>query len=181
MKFKSNLFCEYTHLKDIEIPVNKKDVIERLKLQKGWCRNHDSNNRCFGFDCRDDGTVLIGDYNSNRDKVLPYSRAYSLHGKLEEQGKKTVLKLFVYRTKGMGIMFWVTAIMLLLEFALIVGVFLADGVFEPKLLLLIPLLFLSDGAVLFYEYREMTSWEQDREIMLEALENRIEGVIRWND
>ena len=181
MKFKSNIFYEYTHLKDIEIPVNIKDVIERLKLQKGYCRDHDSNDKCFGFDCRDDGTVLLGDYNSNRDRVAPYSRAYALHGKLEEQGKKTVLKLYVYRTKGMSMVLWISAIILFLEVALVVGVFLSDGVFEPRLLLLIPFLFLSDGLVWFYEYREMTSWEQDQKIMLEALERRIKGVIRWED
>ena len=163
MKFKSNLFCEYTHLKDIEIPVNKKDVIERLKLQKGYCRDHDSNDKCFGFDCRDDGTVLLGDYNSNRDRVAPYGRSYALHGKLEEQGKKTILKLFVYRTKGMSMVLWISAIILFLEVALVVGVFL------------------SDGLMLLYEYREMTSWEQDQKIMLEALERRIKGVIRWEE
>ena len=109
---------------------------------------------------------MLGDYNSNRDRVAPYSRSYAFHGRLEEQGKKTILKLFVYRTKGMSMVLWISAIILFLEVALVVGVFLSDGVFEPRLLLLIPLLFLSDGLVLLYEYREMTSWEQDQKIML---------------
>ena len=181
MKIKSNLFHEYRHLKDINIPVNKKDVIERLQFQKGICRNLDSNSKVFGFDCRNDGTVLVGDYDSRYARTSPYTRSYAIHGKLEEHGKEAILKLYVYRTKGMVIALIISAIVVLICDIIIALACLYKGGFELRYLLLVLFVFLVDGLVWFREYKEMRSWGKDCEIFLSEIESRINGVIRWND
>ncbi|MBR6533683.1 MAG: hypothetical protein IKT44_04580 [Clostridia bacterium] len=173
-KFKNGLHYKVEPLKTYEIDLPKKDVIHRLIEQDGFCRNQDSNGYQLEFNCYKDGFFLVIDPG--------FDRQVFLQGYVGSEMDKTIVKVETVKAKGRFLSSVIsTVICFIISIIIAVFTFSNDGFTEVedflKLAVILVLPILSISA----EFKEKKAIPVDTDIMLNEIENRINGVIRWDD
>ena len=97
--FKSNFLFRVTHLKDISVSTDLNTAIKKFVLQNGATRECFWGGYKIGFECKNDGTVYIGDYDMIHSYTKRWDRAYFLRAKLVAENGKTVLKVYEFKNR----------------------------------------------------------------------------------
>ncbi len=176
MKFKNGIFFKVEPLKTYEIDLPKEHVIYRLREQDGYCRNENSENRVIEFVCSKKGDFLVKDLNHYINQLV------FLQGKTVARNGKTVVEVFTVKSRGVlvegifdaffsiisiGICFWV---MLRFLNNIVFELFIILGLLSVVTLLSLARLIKKKKAI-----------PVDTDIMLNEIEQRINGVVRWDD
>lgn len=174
-KYKNGLHFKVEPLKTYEIDTPKEDVIHRLIEQDGFCRNQDSCGYPLEFVCYKNGYFLVKDPNGIDKQVF-------LQGNVESENDKTVVKVEKVKAKGRFLSSVIsTAICFIISIVITVFTFMNGGFNKIedflKLALILVLPILSISA----EFKEKNAIPADTEIMLKEIDNRINGVIRWDE
>lgn len=99
MKFKSNFLFKATHLKDIPVPTDLNTAIKKFIIQNGPTRERFWGGYKIGFECKEDGTIYIGDYDMVHNYTKRWDRVYFLRAKLVMQDGETVLKVYEFKNR----------------------------------------------------------------------------------
>ena len=175
MRFRNGIHYKVEPLKSYELDIPKEDVIYRLREQDGFCRNEDSCGYPLEFVCYKKGDFFVKDPGRVDRQVF-------LHGYLVAENDKTIVNVESVKIKGSFVYSIITnAICFMISFFLIIFLFLKGGftgvVDLLKLLLALVLPILS----MMIDFKEKNAIPADTEIMLNEIENRINGVIRWDN
>ncbi len=125
--FKSNFLYKVTHLTDIPVPTDLNTAIKKFVLQNGTTRERFWGGYKIGFECKDDGTVYIGDYDMVHNYTKRWDRVYFLRAKLVMQDGETVLKVYEFKnrfSKSLRILAFI--VWVLIPFLLLYCLFIPD-------------------------------------------------------
>lgn len=175
MKFRNGLAYRVSPLKSYEIDLTKEDVIYRLREQDGFCRNQDSNGYELEFECFKSGDFLV--------KVPgKFDRQVFLQGDIVVQNGKSVVRVEKVERKGEFIFSIIGSLLISVISVVAIILMIWNGQFTDikdfitlALVLISPIIFISS------ELKEKKAIPMDTEIMLKEIDQRILGVIRWDD
>ena len=174
--FKNGLFFKVKPIKEYELNIERDIVLERLIAQNGVCRDEDSNGLPIEFRCFKDGTFWVNDTNRKRN------RQFLLQGELLSENGKTKIKVDSVKDKSVfafsvfGYVFLGVVIL-----AGVVHILVFEPNFDALLLSKYGLALVVCGALIGMSFKEKASIPVDEKVMLNEIERRINGVIRWND
>ena len=179
MKFKNGIFFKVEPLKTYEIDLPKEDVIYRLREQDGYCRNENSEKRTIEFVCSKKGDFLVKDLNYYINQLV------FLQGKTVARNEKTVVEVFTVKSRGVLVEGIVDAFFSIVSIGICFWVMfrflndIKDMVFE--LFIILGLLAVMTLFSLARLIKKKKAIPVDTDIMLNEIEQRINGVVRWDD
>lgn len=176
MKFRNGLSYKVEPLKTYELALPKEDVIYRLREQDGYCRNKSTSDQTLEFVCSKKGNIEVCNPNYHKDQHV------FLQGEMTTENGKTLVKVFTVKRKGLLFEAIVSA----------VGSFITTGAclwlmlrflkdVDPVVWILFAFLLVTTPLSLSRFFKKKEAIPVDTEIMLNEIENRINGVIRWDD
>ena len=174
--FKNGLFFKVKPIKEYELNIERNIVLERLMEQSGVCRDEDSNGLHIEFRCFKDGTFWVNDTNRKRD------RQFLLQGEVLSENGKTKIKVDSVNDKS-AFAFSVFGYVFLgvVVLAGVVHILVFEPNFDALLLSKYVLALVVCGILIGMSFKEKVSIPVDEKIMLNEIERRINGVIKWND
>lgn len=173
-KYKNGLHFKVEQLKTYEIDLPKEDVIRRLIEQDGFCRNDDTNGYQLEFNCYKDGLFLVIDPG--------FDRQVFLQGYVESEQGKTIVNVEKVKAKGRFLSSVIsTAICFIISIVITVFTFMNGGFNEIEDFLKLALILVLPIFSISAEFKEKNAIPTDTEIMLKEIDNRINGVIRWDE
>lgn len=177
---KSNAFRTVKLVKTIELKIDKETAIERLQSLENSCYTRDGNDELIVFYCTDKGQLAVtGRVNS---RAFSSMRVNDVRGQIENEGGKTVVKIYSVHDRSVTIFKWIYSIVYALGLVIsIVNVFLTRRSLTVDEI--ISAIFGAGIAVVFFSinYSENKNTNSDFEIMVREIERRLEAAERWDD
>lgn len=175
MKFKNGLIYKVEPLKTYEIDLPKEDVIYRLREQDGFCRNQDSNGYELEFECFKSGKFFVKDPGT-------IDRQAFLQGDVIVQNGKSVVRLEKVEQKGEFVYSIISTVFIsVISIVAIALKIWKGGLNDFKDLISVLLLLTLPIMSISLELKEKKAIPTDTEIMLKEVDQRILGVVRWDD
>ena len=161
-----------------EVSTTKADAINKFMQLEGYCREELTYNRCLSFYCSKKGKIYISNVNSGSNKYTCDS-THLIANVVEQDGKTyvTYLTRFSSIINVIGIVFIAVYIVLY-----IVGIVMAvDSNIELYNILGLVAILSILIYNLFVSSNEKAKSKQDSDILIKALESKIEAVNRWDE
>lgn len=174
---KTTIFKEVLDETVIEVKGPIKEVIKKLRAQRGSSRERDSDRNELGFFCTKKGKIMVLNSNNGR----PNARTFYITGKVCEQDGKTVVKFYSVKNRETAFVIIMYALLVILVGAYFVAKTVSEYEIVPSdLLLIVPIVVLA--LTLFVPIKKAHKHkEADLEIMKQIVINRIEAIKRWDD
>lgn len=177
---KSSLFRTVKLVKTIELKIDEKTAIKRLQSLENNCYTRDGNGELIAFYCTDKGQLIVS--SSARSRSISSIRANDVRGQIENEGGKTVVKIYSVHDRSAAIIKYLLAV-----FSVVYVIYaMADVIYTKSGISTADILAFVLGGVfvasIFISTRsENKNTNLDFEIMTREIERRLEAAERWND